>query len=180
MGNVAINVIKGDITKVAVDAIVNAAKKALLDDKGVDGAIYRAGGSNLMVELQSLGKIYPGEAKITRGYNLPAKFIIHTVGPTYGWENGLEEQILRNCYYNSLDLAVEKKFKSIAFPSISTGAYCYPVEEAAQIAFKIIKEFLERKGSANTLEEITFVTYTDADYKTYRKARDQSQLIKSE
>src|SRR6266511_4924746 len=151
-----IEAIQGDLTKQAVDAIVNAANTTLLGGGGVDGAIHRAAGPELLAECRTLGGCQPGEAKITRGYKLPARFVIHTVGPFWTGGKRGEPQILANCYRNSLQLAVENGIKTIAFPAISCGAYGYPVEEAAQIAAKTTREFLAK---ADRLEKVIFVLW---------------------
>ena len=137
-----IEITRGDITKLDVGAIVNAANSTLLGGGGVDGAIHRAAGPELLAECRKLGGCEPGEAKLTPGYHLPALFVIHTVGPI--WRGGKygEAQTLANCYRNSLQLAVENEIKTIAFPAISCGAYGYPIDEAAQIALKTTREFL--------------------------------------
>ena len=137
-----IEILRGDITTLTVNAIVNAANTTLLGGGGVDGAIHRAAGPELLAECRTLGGCRPGEAKMTRGYRLPAGFVIHTVGPI--WRGGKygEAHVLADCYRNSLKLAVENEIKTIAFPAISCGAYGYPIEDAAQIAFKTTRDFL--------------------------------------
>jgi len=160
-----IKIIKGDITKVKVDAIVNATNKTLLGGGGVDGAIHRAAGPELLEECKKLGGCETGEAKITRGYNLPAKYVIHTVGPI--WQGGEynEEENLASCYKNSLKLAVENNIKSIAFPSISTGAYGFPIEKAAPIALREVKNFLEKNRA---IEQVIFVLFSETDFQIYQ------------
>src|SRR5947199_4991102 len=146
-----IEIVRGDITKVDVDAIVNAANTTLLGGGGVDGAIHRAAGPELIAECRTLGGCEPGKAKITRGYCLPARFVIHTVGPIWrGGKHG-EPETLADCYRNSLQLAVENGTKTIAFPAISCGAYGYPVEEAAQIAARTTREFV---ANADRLDKV--------------------------
>jgi O-acetyl-ADP-ribose deacetylase (regulator of RNase III) len=156
---------RGDITKLDVDAIVNAANTTLLGGGGVDGTIHRAAGPELLAECRTLGGCRPGEAKITRGYGLPARFVIHTVGPV--WRGGAygEADTLANCYRNSLQVAVENGIKTIAFPAISCGAYGYPVQEATQIALKTTREFLAAEGK---IEKVIFVLWGDDIYETYR------------
>jgi len=160
-----IKIIKGDITKIKTDAIVNAANKTLLGGGGVDGAIHKAAGPELLEECKKLGGCKTGEAKITKGYNLPAKYVIHTVGPV--WRDGKEneEDKLATCYRNSLELAVENKIKSVAFPSISTGAYGFPIEKAAPIALKEVKKFLEEN---DVIKEVIFVLFSEKDFQVYQ------------
>ncbi|HEY5992940.1 MAG TPA: O-acetyl-ADP-ribose deacetylase [Candidatus Udaeobacter sp.] len=161
-----IDIVRGDITTLDVDAIVNAANTTLLGGGGVDGAIHRAAGAELLAECRTLGGCEAGKAKITRGYRLPARFVIHTVGPIWrGGKHG-EPETLADCYRNSLQLAVENGIKTIAFPAISCGAYGYPVEEAAQIAAKTTREFL---ANADRLEIVIFVLWDEDIYDAYRK-----------
>ena len=160
-----IEIFKGDITKLKVDAIVNAANSSLLGGGGVDGAIHRAAGPKLLEECRKLNGCKTGEAKITKGYNLPANFVIHTVGPVWNGGNYNEDELLTNCYLNSLKLAVENKIKSIAFPAISTGVYGFPLERAAQIAIKTVKKFIQ---SDKSIQKIIFVCFDDRTYQTYK------------
>ncbi|PYJ61144.1 MAG: O-acetyl-ADP-ribose deacetylase [Verrucomicrobia bacterium] len=161
-----IEIVQGDITKLEVDAIVNAANTTLLGGGGVDGAIHRAAGPELLAECRTLGGCQPGEAKITRGYRLPARFVIHTVGPVWrGGKHG-EPETLANCYRNSLQVAVENGIRTIVFPAISCGAYGYPIEEAAQIAVNTTREFL---ATTDQIEKVIFVLWDEDVYKTYRR-----------
>jgi O-acetyl-ADP-ribose deacetylase (regulator of RNase III) len=162
-----ISVIQGDITKLDCDAIVNAANHSLLGGGGVDGAIHRAAGPKLLEECSALAGCATGEAKLTRGYNLPAKYVIHTVGPIYGREKGKEAALLAACYLNSLNLARENNLKTIAFPAISTGAYGYPKVAAANIAFKSIRYFLEN-NQAYRFSKIILAAYSEDDFKIYQ------------
>src|SRR6059058_6071717 len=157
---------RGDITKLDVDAIVNAANTTLLGGGGVDGAIHRAAGPELLAECQTLGGCRQGEAKITRGYNLPARFIIHTVGPVWSGGTRGEGEVLANCYRNSLQLAVDNGIKTIAFPAISCGAYRYPISEAAQIALKTTRESLTNREN---IDNVIFVVMNDQILEAYRR-----------
>jgi O-acetyl-ADP-ribose deacetylase (regulator of RNase III) len=161
-----IEIARGDITKLDVDAIVNAANTTLLGGGGVDGAIHRAAGTELLAECRTLGGCQPGEAKITRGYALPARFVIHTVGPVWRGEERDEPEILANCYRSSLQLAVKNGLKTIAFPAISCGAYGYPIPEAAQIAVKTIRNFL---ATQDKIDKVIFVLWGEDIYDAYRR-----------
>jgi O-acetyl-ADP-ribose deacetylase (regulator of RNase III) len=160
-----IELIKSDITKLEVEAIVNAANKTLLGGGGVDGAIHRAAGKQLLEECRTLNGCETGEAKITRGYNLPAKYVIHTVGPVWYGGNKNEVQLLEDAYKNSLELAAKKEIKSIAFPNISTGVYRFPKEQAAQIAIKTVKDFLQKNSND---VKVIFCVFSDEDYEIYK------------
>lgn len=161
-----IQIVLGDITRQKVDAIVNAANTSLLGGGGVDGAIHRAAGQRLLEECRTLGGCPTGEAKITSGYNLPAKWVIHTVGPI--WRDGKhrEDELLANCYRNSLELAVRHGLKTIAFPAISTGVYGFPLERATHIAIREVKGFLARDLS---IEKVVFVCFDRHTLGTYEK-----------
>jgi O-acetyl-ADP-ribose deacetylase (regulator of RNase III) len=162
-----INIILWDITNLKVDAIVNAANKTLLGGGGVDGAIHRAAGPGLLEECRKLGGCNTGEAKITSGYNLPARYVIHTVGPVWHGGNDGEDELLAQCYRNSLKLAVDKGIKTITFPSISTGAYKFPVERAARIALMEIGKFLKNDDS---LEKVSIVCFDRKTLEAYQDA----------
>lgn len=162
-----IKIIQGDITRLKVDAIVNAANKTLLGGGGVDGAIHRAAGPKLLEECAALHGCETGQAKITKGYNLPAKHIIHTVGPVWRGGKNNEEKLLALCYRESFKLAEEYKLKSIAFPAISCGIYGFPIERAAKITLSETKRFLEE--NSHFLQEIIFVLFSENDYNIYRK-----------
>ncbi len=162
-----LEIIKGDITKQNVDAIVNAANTSLLGGGGVDGAIHRAAGPELVMECRELHGCKTGQAKITKGYKLPAKWIIHSVGPVWQGGNKGEDGLLAACYRNSLELAVKNGIKTIAFPSISTGAYRFPVEKAAIIAITEIRSFLEMDSN---IEKVLMVCFDDDTYRKYTEA----------
>ena len=162
-----IEVLQGDITHQKVDAIVNAANESFLGGGGVDGAIHRAAGPQLLEECRTLGGCPTGEAKITQGYHLPAKWVIHTVGPIWRSGNHQEEELLASCYRNCLHLAREKRVKTIAFPSISTGAYGFPVQRAARIAFVEINSFLQKN---DFIEKVSMVCFDPGTFQAYRSA----------
>jgi len=160
-----IEIHKGDITKLSVDAIVNAANTSLLGGAGVDGAIHRAAGPKLLEYNKKLGGCLTGEARISPGFNLPAKHVISTVGPVWNGGNRNEDELLANCYRNSLRIAFENNIKTIAFPSISTGVYRFPVERASKIAVKEVKDFLDKNPS---IEKVIFVCFDDKTYDVYK------------
>ncbi|NLY43542.1 MAG: O-acetyl-ADP-ribose deacetylase [Clostridiaceae bacterium] len=163
-------VIMGDITKCNTDAIVNAANNSLLGGGGVDGAIHKAAGIELLYECKKLNGCETGQAKITKGYKLPAKWVIHTVGPIWKDGNHDEDKLLAECYRNSLALAVKNNIRTIAFPSISTGAYRFPVERAARIAVNEIKRFLETDIS---IEKVFMVCFDINTFEAYKKAETE-------
>ncbi|NPA82524.1 MAG: O-acetyl-ADP-ribose deacetylase [Epsilonproteobacteria bacterium] len=169
-----IEIIQGDITKLRADAIVNAANSSLLGGGGVDGAIHRAAGRELLEECKKLGGANPGDAKITHGYNLPAKWVIHTVGPIYSGSRE-DEEILRRCYENSLCIARSYHLESIAFPSISTGAYGYPIEEASLIALSTVDRYLKERFYYEI--DVIFVTHSLRDYEIYIKNAKELGII---
>lgn len=159
-----INALQGDITKLAVDAIVNAANSSLLGGGGVDGAIHRAAGLELVDECRLLGGCKTGQARLTKGYKLPASYIIHTVGPVWRGGGEGEPEFLAACYRNALNIALEKGFRSIAFPSISTGIFGYPIDQAAKIAVATVRDVLQSPGS---LTEVIFCCFSRGDLEIY-------------
>lgn len=161
-----IELARGDITKVDVNAIVNAANTSLLGGGGVDGAIHRAAGPQLLEECRTLGGCRPGEAKLTRGYNLAAQFVIHTVGPVWSGGNRGEAETLANCYCNSLKLAAANGIKTLAFPAISCGAYRYPIEDAARIAVQTTRDFLV---ATDKIDNVVFVLATEEIFRAYQQ-----------
>ena len=164
-----ITIVKADITKLDTDAVVNAANQSLLGGGGVDGAIHRTAGPELLEECRKLNGCPTGEAKLTEAYRLPAKYVIHTVGPSWAGGNSGEPDLLASCYKNSLNLAKDNGLKSIAFPSISTGVYGYPFAEACEIAIKEIQEFLNESGAQI---RVILVTHSQNDFDTYRSIYD--------
>jgi len=161
-----IKLFKGDITSLKVDAIVNAANTSLLGGGGVDGAIHRAAGKELLAECRTLNGCKTGNAKITKGYNLSAKFVIHTVGPVWNGGRSGEPEKLASCYQRSLEVAVENGIKTIAFPNISTGVYGYPKQEAARIATQTVISFLENNRK---IEQVIFCVFDNENFEYYRE-----------
>jgi O-acetyl-ADP-ribose deacetylase len=164
-----IGILQGDITKLAVDAIVNAANESLLGGGGVDGAIHRAAGPELVAECRMLQGCKTGQAKITKGYHLPAQHVIHTVGPV--WQGGMagEPELLASCYRESLQLAVANQLSTIAFPAISCGVYGYPVEQAGRVALQTVGAFLQTEESLG-IAGVSFVCFTDEAYEAFVEA----------
>lgn len=167
IGKARLELLQGDITEQDIDAIVNAANRTLLGGGGVDGAIHRAAGPELLAECRTLGGCETGDAKITKGYRLKARQVIHTVGPVYRGEGIRAPALLASCYRRSLEVAGANRLKSIAFPSISTGAYGYPLEEAAAVALKTAIDFLRAPGE---LELMRFVLFGSEAYQAYEEA----------
>ncbi|MBI5384422.1 MAG: O-acetyl-ADP-ribose deacetylase [Verrucomicrobia bacterium] len=166
-----IEIVEGDITQLRVDAIVNAANTSLLGGGGVDGAIHRAAGPQLLEECRTLGGCETGQAKITKGYRLPAMWVIHTPGPV--WRDGQhgEDDLLASCYRNSLALAVQHGARTIAFPAISTGVYGFPLERATRLAVREVRKFLERNP---TIEKVVFACFGPAAFECYRKTVEEA------
>ena len=175
MHKARIEAVRGDITKVEADAIVNAANTSLLGGGGVDGAIHRAGGPQILIECKEIvaqqGGCNTGEAVLTTAGNLPAKYVIHTVGPVWNGGNNKEREKLSNCYRNSLELAIQYNCRTIAFPNISTGIYHFPKKEAAEIAIQTINDFLKKKGS---IEKIFLVCFDEENYQYAKSILDGS------
>lgn len=165
-------VVTGNITTFPVDAIVNAANESLLGGGGVDGAIHRAAGPELLAECRLLGGCPTGEARITKGYRLPARHVIHTVGPIWRGGNQGEPELLANCYRNSLDLAARHSLRTIAFPAISTGVYGYPADKAARIAARTTRDWLE--AHPNAMDRVIFVCFSAPSAQMYRAAVEGS------
>ncbi len=161
-----IEIIKGDITKLKIDAIVNAANKSLLGGGGVDGAIHRAAGKDLVAECRTLNGCETGQSKITKGYNLPAKYVIHTVGPVWYGGDKNEPELLKSCYTTTLALAKENNIKTIAFPAISCGVYRFPIEQACKIAFDSVNEFISK---SDCCEKIIFIDINENIIKIYER-----------
>ncbi len=167
IGSAKLELVEGDITAQETDAIVNAANKSLLGGGGVDGAIHRAAGPELLVECRTLGGCETGDAKITKGYRLQARQVIHTVGPIYPSAGKRAPELLGSCYRRSLEVATANKIQSIAFPSISTGAYGYPLKEAASVALKTVIDYLQ--GHAD-IQRVRFVLFGQEAYQAYADA----------
>ena len=161
-----IEVIKGDITKLEVDAIANAANTSLLGGGGVDGAIHRAAGPELLAECRTLNGCETGQSKITKGYNLPAKYVIHTVGPVWHGGKSNERELLKSCYKTALNLAKENEIKTIAFPAISCGVYHFPLVEACKIATDAVRDFINNN---DCFEKIIFIGINDDVVETYKR-----------
>lgn len=161
-----ITAIQGDIARVAADAIVNAANRSLLGGGGVDGAVHRAAGPGLLAECRGLGGCRTGEAKITRGYDLPARHVIHAVGPVWRGGGHGEEALLASCYASALELALQHSLERIAFPAISTGAYGYPFERAARVAVGTVVEFTRKRAG---IREVIFVLFSAGDLEVYER-----------
>jgi O-acetyl-ADP-ribose deacetylase (regulator of RNase III) len=174
--NKRLHLMQGDITRLSVDAIVNAANTRLLGGGGVDGAIHRAAGPQLVEECRSLGGCPTGEARITRGYDLPARYVIHTVGPVYHG-HPRDRDLLAGCYRNSLRLAADKDLKSVAFPAISCGVYGYPIEEACAVAVDTCCAFLEKEDYPR---EVFFVLFSEKDKKVYSDCFKQRGIAVSQ
>jgi len=174
--NNKIKVIFGDISQQDTDCIVNTANNELINGTGINGLLFKLCGSEMILELinykEKNGNLETGKSLITKAYNIPAKYIIHTVGPMYGYENNREEELLKSAYLSCLNLAIENNLKSISFPCISTGVFGYPKEDAAKIAFNAINNFISNN---NVLEEIRLVCYSENEYKIYNDLINNKQ-----
>ncbi|WP_455276999.1 O-acetyl-ADP-ribose deacetylase [[Eubacterium] cellulosolvens] len=181
IGRTTVSIIQGDITEQETDAIVNAANSTLMGGGGVDGAIHKKGGKRILDECKKVRKIEykeglpTGKAVITNGGSLKADYVIHTVGPIWRGGNHFEEKFLRDAYQNSLGVAIDKGIKTISFPSISTGAYGFPITKASRIAINAVKDYLERNVN---LEKVVFVLFSEGDFRIYRKA--MKEILKND
>ena len=164
--NPKIKLVRGDITKIAAGAIVNAANRSLLGGGGVDGAIHRAAGPGLLAECRTLGGCETGKAKLTKGYNLPAPYVIHAVGPVWRGGTGGEEALLAGAYRSALDLAAENGIRSVAFPNISTGVYGYPKDKAAAVAIRTVSNFLDGHPE---MDKVIFVCFDEDNHRLYER-----------
>jgi O-acetyl-ADP-ribose deacetylase (regulator of RNase III) len=181
LGLCQLQLLKGDITQIAVDAIANAANSELVGGGGVDGAIHRVGGPQIMNELDEIrariGRCEPGDAVATSAGELPAKYVFHAVGPRYRNGQQREAELLQSCYVTCLNLAAERGVHTISFPSISTGIYGYPIEEAAEIAVKAVADWL--REHADPVRVVKFVQFSDEDHQVYRQAAQQLRGVLS-
>lgn len=179
IGQAELKLVQGDITQQQTDAIINAANSSLMGGGGVDGAIHRAGGNAILKECKQIvarqGRLPTGEAVITTAGNMPAQYVIHTVGPVWHGGDQSERELLKNCYQNSLRLAKKKGIRTISFPSISTGVYSYPVEQAARTALKTVADFLKVE---NAIDKVVFALYDNLTYQSYVEALRKYRFLK--